>query len=183
MFAHYSAPLAIIALALTTRSALASDAPAADVAVKSGFLEAQKPRVFAVNTAAGSALTGMPADSFGGAGQPADVAPTATPKAVSDGSSEAYGMPLSQQAGAIAGPGAMPAAPSEGGSGSASTVMTAVGVTILLMALCFCCIGYCCCKEVCGCLWDGVGEAGGDYDLANLGEAAAAGAAVDHVMG
>merc|ERR1712032_13516 len=98
--------------------------------------------------------------------------PTATPKAVSDGSSEAFGMP----AGATAGPDAMPAAPSEGGSGSATIVMTTVGVTIVLMVMWLCCIGYCCCKGVCGWLFGGVGKAGGDYDLANLGEAVAAGA-------
>jgi len=174
MFAHNSMSLVVVALVLG--SVCASEAPAAPAAAAadaSGFLAA-KPKVFAVNPAADSAnaFSGVPAESFGGAKD-------AAPVPVSDGS--AYGaMPAAP--GAMASAGAMPAAPGEGGSGGVSTVLTAVGVTVLVMSLCSCAMVYCCCKE-CWTL-SGASEVAnsGDYDMANLGEAAAAGAAAEHFI-
>merc|ERR1740121_2818561 len=101
---------------------------------------------------------------------------------MSDGNRENVAASLPQQAGAIAEAGAMPAGPSEGGSAGASTVFTAVGITVLVMALCCCAVAYCCCKELCGGLFGGGAEGAGDYDLANLGEAGLAGAAAEHMI-
>jgi len=195
MFAHYSSLLVVLALVLGPSCAseapaapAASAAPAAAAADVSGFLAA-KPRVFAVNPAADSAgaLTGARAESFGlgGAGGQADVAPppellpakVTEPVRMSDGNGEAFPASLPQQAGAMTGAGAMPAAPGEGGSSGTSTVMNAVGITVLVMSLCFCAVAYCCCKELCGCIFGGGGDGAGagadagDYDMGNMAEA------------
>merc|ERR1712217_918755 len=62
-----------------------------------------------------------------------------------------------------------------GGNSSVHTVLVSVvGAVIVMTALC-CCIAFCCCKEMCGCLF-GDTLSSGDYDLANLAEAGAAGA-------
>merc|ERR1711920_838199 len=60
-----------------------------------------------------------------------------------------------------------------GSNSSVHTVLVSVvGAVIVMMALCGC-IVFCCCKELCGCLF-GDTLSSGDYDLAELAEAGAA---------
>jgi len=137
-----------------------------------------------VNPAAGGAgaLSGVPRESVEDVAQEADVAPPqsspagkAAPVTMSDGNGEAFETSLPQQAGVMAGAGAMPVAPGEGGSDGTSTVFTAVGITVLVMALCCCAVAYCCCKELFSCFFGDSGDGkipdAGDYDMGNMAEA------------
>jgi hypothetical protein len=186
MFAHYSMSLVVMAMALVGPTG-ASEAPVVSAtagADASGFLAAKTPRVFAVNPAAvgAGAFAGVPKESVEDVAQEADVAPPqslpagkAAPVTMSDGSGEAFETSLPQQAGAMAGAGAMPAAPGGGGSDGTSTVFTAVGITVLVMALCCCAVAYCCCKELFSCFFGDSGDGkipdAGDYDMGNMAEA------------
>merc|ERR1712224_318757 len=122
-----------------------------------------------------SVLTGLPAEGGFASGadpkpqsQPTEAEPMAvTSDAMNDGSGyqQPYVAPVLRS----------------GGSSGVGTVMGAVICTAVVMLVCMCGVAYCCCKELCG-EAEKLGESG-DYDLANLGEAALAGGAAEHFYG
>jgi len=55
--------------------------------------------------------------------------------------------------------------------GGASTVFTAVAITVMVIGLCCLAVTCCCCKELYSCLFGGGKESSGDYDMNGMGEA------------